>query len=101
MTSRGVFVVRQEMQDSEVKQCDRRAEMQEIDGQPDDLPCEVCSHDHDQPSAAWVRPIPKWDVREMLAAARQWRRRQYAEQAAGSRAPLRPRAACRLDGAAS
>ena len=69
--------------------CDRPAEVQEIDGQPDDLLCKVCARTHfDQPST-WVRPVPKRYIRESFADAKRRWARQYAEQEARSRVPVR------------
>ncbi len=46
--------------------CDQPAEVQEIDGQIDDLLCKRCARSHFDHVSEWVRPIPKRDVRELV-----------------------------------
>ncbi len=45
--------------------CDRPATAQLKHGQPDEVLCRTCSHDHYERPADWVREIPRRDIRRL------------------------------------
>lgn len=50
--------------------CDRVAEVQLLDGQPEDVLCKVCARGQFDRVADWVRPIPRTLIRQLFAGCR-------------------------------
>lgn len=51
--------------------CDQAAEVQLIDGQPEDVLCRQCAHGQFDRPRDWVRPIPPKVIRQMWRGCRE------------------------------